>query len=149
MSQIYQYKLKIAEDAVDLNGHVNNLEYLQWMQLAAVLHSEHQGCTKATLAEGATWVVRMHHVEYLRPAFAGEHVVVLTWVSDFRRVKSLRKYIIVRIEDHAVLVKGETDWVFVDAATGRLRSIPKNVMSKFEVLPKDKESDLIHSIKIF
>ncbi|MGA2781280.1 MAG: thioesterase family protein [Smithella sp.] len=144
MPQIYQYKLTVTEDAVDVNGHVNNLEYLRWMQDAAVLHSESQGCTKATTADGATWVVRTHRVEYLRPAFAGEEIIVLTWVSNFRRVQSLRKYKIIRVKDNAVLVEGETDWVFVDAQTGRLRSIPKNVMAAFEILPKEKESEILH-----
>jgi len=119
------------------------------MQQAAVLHSDSQGCTEATTAAGATWVVRTHHVEYLRPAFAGEHIIVLTWVSDFRRVQSLRKYRIIRVEDNAILVKGETDWVFVDANTGRLRSIPQNVVNSFIVLPKDKESETFNQIKHF
>ena len=144
MSQIYRYELTIPEDAVDVNGHVNNLEYLRWIQEAAVLHSESQGCTKATKAAGATWVVRTHYVEYLRPAFAGEEIVVLTWVSNFRRVLSLRKYRIIRVKDNAVLVEGETDWVFVDAQTGKLRSIPKNIIAAFEILPKEEESEIIH-----
>jgi Predicted thioesterase len=113
------------------------------MQDAAVLHSESQGCTKATTEAGATWVVRTHYVEYLRPAFAGEEIIVLTWVSNFRRVLSLRKYRIIRVKDNAVLVEGETDWVFVDAQTGKLRSIPKNIMAAFEILPKEKESEIL------
>jgi acyl-CoA thioester hydrolase len=144
MSQIYRYELTVPEDALDMNGHVNNLEYLRWMQSAAILHSDSQGCTKVTTEAGATWVVRMHRVEYLRPAFAGEQIIVLTWVSNFRRVQSLRKYRIIRVKDNAVLVEGETDWVFVDAKTGRLRSIPKNVIASFEVLPKEKESEIIY-----
>ena len=113
------------------------------MQDAAILHSDSQGCTKVTMAAGATWVVRMHRVEYLRPAFAGEQIIVLTWVSNFRRVQSLRKYRIIRVKDNAVLVEGETDWVFVNAKTGRLRSIPKNVIAAFEILPKEKESEIL------
>jgi len=144
MSQIYRYELTVPEDAVDVNGHVNNLEYLRWMQDATILHSESQGCTKATTAAGATWVVRTHRVEYLRPAFAGEEIIILTWVSNFRRVQSLRKYRIIRIADNVVLVEGETDWVFVDAQTGRLRSIPKNGIAAFEILPKEKEAEIIH-----
>ena len=143
MAQIYRYELTVPEGSVDVNGHVNNLEYLRWMQDAAILHSDSQGCTKITTAAGATWVVRMHRVECLRPAFAGEHIIVLTWVSNFRRVQSLRKYRIIRAKDNAVLVEGETDWVFVDAKTGRLRSIPKNIIAAFEILPKEKESEIL------
>jgi acyl-CoA thioester hydrolase len=147
MSQIYRYELTVPEDALDVNGHVNNLEYLRWMQSAAILHSDCQGCTQATADAGATWVVRTHRVEYLRPAFAGEQIIILTWVSNFRRVQSLRKYRIIRAKDNVVLVEGETDWVFVDAKTGRLRSIPKNVIASFEVLPKDKESEILNHVK--
>lgn len=147
MPQIYQYKLTVPDDAVDVNGHVNNIEYIRWMQLAAVLHSEIQGCTKATMDIGATWVVRTHYIEYLRPAFAGEDIIVLTWVSNFRRVQSLRRYKIIRIGDNAVLVEGETDWVFVDAKTGRLRSIPKDVILKFKLLPKDNELEFLSKVK--
>ena len=147
MSQIYRYELTVPEDALDVNGHVNNLEYLSWMQSAAILHSDSQGCTQATAGAGATWVIRAHRVEYLRPAFAGEQIIVLTWVSNFRRVQSLRKYRIIRAKDNVVLVEGETDWVFVDAKNGRLRSIPKNVIASFEVLPKEKESEIINHVK--
>ena len=147
MAQIYRYELTVPEDAVDVNGHVNNIEYLRWMQDAAILHSDSQGCSRIATTAGATWVVRMHRVEYLRPAFAGEHIIVLTWVSNFRRVQSLRKYRIIRVRDNAVLVEGETDWVFVDAKTGRLRSIPKDVILKFEVLPKDNELEILSKVK--
>ncbi len=146
MPQVYQYKLTVPDNALDINGHVNNIEYLRWMQDAAVLHSDAQGCTKATIEAKATWVVRTHYIEYLRPAFAGEEIVVLTWVTNVRRVQSLRKYRIVRITDNTVLVEGETNWVFVDAKTGSLRSIPRNVIDLFEILSKEKESEAIRLV---
>ena len=139
MPQIYRYDLKVPKEAIDENGHVNNVEYLRWMQDAAVLHSEISGCTQASRAIGATWVVRTHRIEYFRPAFEGDDISVLTWVSNFRRVQSVRKYKIVRITDNVVLSEGETNWVYVDAQTGKLRSIPKNVMASFQVVPEDKE----------
>lgn len=139
MPQIYRYDLKVSKEAIDENGHVNNVEYLRWMQDAAVLHSEISGCTQASRAIGATWVVRTHRIEYFRPAFEGDDISILTWVSNFRRVQSVRKYKIVRITDNVVLSEGETNWVYVDAQSGKLRSIPKNVMASFQVVPEDKE----------
>jgi acyl-CoA thioester hydrolase len=146
MTKIYRYKLTVPDHAVDVNGHVNNIEYLRWMQDAAIRHCDRQGCTAATLAAGATWVVRAHRVEYLRPAFAGENIMVLTWVSNLRRVQSLRKYRVMRVEDNAVLVEGETNWVFVDMQTGRLRSIPKDVTLTLNIVPKDHERELLRGM---
>jgi acyl-CoA thioester hydrolase len=146
MSQIYRYDLVVTKDVIDENGHVNNIEYLRWMQDAAVHHADSRGCTLATKAAGAAWVVRSHRIEYLKPAFSGEHISVLTWVSNFRRVQSLRKYKVVRVEDHAVLAEAETDWIFMDVKSGRLRSIPKEVTMVFEVVPEEKEEEILVQI---
>jgi acyl-CoA thioester hydrolase len=139
--KIYTYDLIVAQQAIDGNGHVNNVEYLRWMQDAALLHSDSLGCTRATMAVGGKWVIRSHRIEYFLPAFVGEHVAVLTWVSNVRRVQSLRKYKMIRSEDHAVLVEAETEWIFTDAQTGRLRSVPKEVSSLFELVPKEEEPE--------
>ena len=144
MQPIYRHELTVPKEAEDQNGHVNNVEYLRWMQNAAIEHSVTAGCTAATRAIGATWVVRLHKIEYLKPAFAGDRVVVMTWVSNVRRVQSLRKYRIIRPADQTLLAEGETDWVFVDAQKGTLRSIPKEVKATFDLLPVEKETDLLN-----
>jgi acyl-CoA thioester hydrolase len=80
---------------------------------------------------GAAWVARSHQIEYLRPAFAGEALVVKTWIADMERVKSLRRYEFSR--GAQLLARGATDWVFVDAETGRPKRIPdemKDVVRK-------------------
>jgi acyl-CoA thioester hydrolase len=86
-------------------------------------------------AISATWVVRSHLVEYLRPAFEGERIIVSTWVVNMRRVRSLRRYRFVRIADGGLLVRGETDWVFVDATSGAPRAIPEEVARLFALVP--------------
>ena len=132
---IFSYEFTIPEAAVDQNGHVNNVVFVQWMQEAAVRHYEAMGGTGLTQALGATWVVRSHLVEYLRPAFAGERLSVLTWVKDMRRVRSKRGYRFLRAEDEMLLVRGETDWVFVDAASGAPRAVPPEIAVLFTLLP--------------
>ncbi|MDY6954715.1 MAG: acyl-CoA thioesterase, partial [Thermodesulfobacteriota bacterium] len=136
---IFRHEFTVSSDEVDQNGHVNNVAYVQWMQDVAVLHSDVAGGTRAMEAAGATWVVRSHKVEYLHPAFAGDHVEALTWVVNFRRVRSLRRYKFVRASDNTVLAKGETEWVFVDAGTGRPRAITDDVESAFPVILKGQD----------
>jgi acyl-CoA thioester hydrolase len=131
MTNAYKHHISVLDEVVDVNGHVNNVQYVQWMQDAAVRHSGTVGCTRLTESLGATWVIRSHKVKYFRPAFAGDRIDVLTWVSGFRKVRSLRKYRFNRVSDGAVLAEGETDWVFVDAATGRPRLIPAEIRLAF------------------
>lgn len=136
---IYRREFTVPPTVVDENGHVNNVEYVRWMQDTAMAHSDSVGCTRATQEAGATWVARSHRIEYLRPAFAGDRIAALTWVCNFRKVRSTRKYKFLRATDGAVLAEGETDWVFVDIATGRPRSIPGTVASVFVLVSPEGE----------
>jgi acyl-CoA thioester hydrolase len=131
LSSIYTKTITIPHTAIDENGHVNNVSYVQWMQDIAVEHYESIGGTNPMQLANATWVVREHKVEYLLPAFAGEEVEIRTWVENIRRVRSLRKYEFARKSDGKILVKGETDWVFVDAKSGKPMAIPDEVINVF------------------
>lgn len=131
ISAVFSKIITIPENVIDENGHVNNVAYVQWMQDVAVEHYETIGGTNPMQLIGATWVVREHRIEYLLPAFAGEEIEIRTWVENIRRVRSLRKYEFVRRSDTKVLVKGETDWVFVDVKTGAPRAIPEEVSRVF------------------
>jgi acyl-CoA thioester hydrolase len=136
VAAVFVHEFEVGPAAVDENGHVNNVEYVRWMQEAAVLHADDAGCTAATKTAGATWVVRSHQIEYRRPAFGGDRVQVLTWVADFRRAFSLRKYKFVRPADNTVLAEGQTDWVYVDTQTGRPQTVPVHIQAMFELLPE-------------
>ncbi len=140
MPRIYQHSLIVPQQTIDDNGHVNNVEYVRWMQQAAQLHSNIEGCTQATSDLDATWVARSHRIEYFKPAWVREEIAVLTWVSNMRRVGSLRKYKFLRLADRSILAAGETDWIFVDAQTGRPRAIPESVSGLFELLPPNEET---------
>lgn len=132
ISSPYSKIFIVPQSAIDENGHVNNVAYVQWMQDIAV---EHYSSIGGVGAQGpdATWVVREHRIEYLFPAFEGQEIEIKTWVENIRRVRSLRKYEFVRKSDSKVLVKGETDWVFVDTKTGRPLPIPEKVSQVFNL----------------
>jgi len=139
MIRIYRHDIEVPPSAIDENGHVNNVQYVQWMQDAAVAHSDAAGCTRITMQLGATWVIRSHQIEYLRPAFVKDRIVVLTWVFNFRKVRSLRKYRFFRESDKAILANGETDWVLVNTTDGRPMAIPDQLAAVFELIPEQAE----------
>lgn len=124
---VYGWSFRVPTEAIDVNGHVNNVRYVQWMQDLAVAHWARVGGESVNEAHGATWVARSHHIEYLRPAFAGDELEALTWVASIGRVRSARRYAFRQQESGQVIARGETDWVFVDVKTGRPRPIPEGI----------------------
>jgi len=136
-------EIVVPPSAIDANGHVNNVVFVQWMQDVATRHFESAGCAEAMRAAGATWVVRSHTIEYLAPAFAGDRLQVSTWVVNFSRVRSLRRYRFTRATDGKLLVRGETDWVLVNAATGRPCSIPESIQLAFILVDQPEALGLL------
>jgi acyl-CoA thioester hydrolase len=137
---IYEHRLVVTPTSIDSQGHVNNLEYIRWMQDAAVAHSALQGWPSSRYLEaGAGWVARSHWIEYLQPGFAGDELVVYTWVADFRKVRSLRKYKIVRPRDQSVLAVAETDWAFIGLEHRVPRRVPPEVIDAFVIVGPEQE----------
>ena len=133
---VFCNEFDVSDADIDVNGHVNNVVYVQWMQDVAVKHADafHVSAT----GDGAgTRVARSHQIQYLKPAFVGERVRARTWIGEVSRVRARRRYQFVRIPDGAVLAKGETDWVYVSAETGRPRAIPDEIRAAFIVVPDD------------
>ena len=136
MPAVFFWEHTVREEEIDEQGHVNNLEYLRWMQSAAVAHSTEQGWSpERYIEEGSAFVVRSHTIEYLAPAFAGQRVLVETWVTGFHRVTSLRKYLIRRPDDETLLARAETNWAYIGRKHGVPRRIPQELIASFEPAP--------------
>jgi acyl-CoA thioester hydrolase len=131
MDPVFRLQFRVGAEVVDANGHVNNVAYVQWMQDAAIGHAKACDGERLARESGGSWFVRMHRIEYLKPAFVNDEITVVTWVADWRKVRSLRRYRFMRNE--TVLAEGETDWVFVDAGTGRPKQITKEIVAAFGI----------------
>ncbi len=128
---IYRHELHVPHWAIDANGHANNVEYVRWMQDAAIAHADSSGGTAAARAIWGTWFARNHFIEYLYPAKEGAKLVILTWIENTSRSTSFRRYRIFDQETSRLLARGETTWVFVNAQTGKPKSIPESVRTCF------------------
>lgn len=137
---IGKIELIVPETAIDANGHVNNVQYVQWMQEAAMAHSAQLGWPQERYASiGRTWVIRSHTIEYLHSAYEGDAVTVFTWVSNFQKIRSLRKFKFYRPSDRTVLARAATLFILCDLQTGKPRSIPREVLEAYAVIPAEDE----------
>jgi acyl-CoA thioester hydrolase len=133
--EVFQHPHTVSADEIDEQGHANNVVYVGWMQAAAIAHSAALGWTAERYAAmGCGWVARRHTIDYLQPAYAGEQLIVETQVTDMKKVTSTRVYRILRRSDGAVLAKGETNWAFINYATGKPTRIPAEIAEAFPVL---------------
>lgn len=127
----FAWTFTVGRESIDVNGHVNNVEYVRWMQEVAIRHTQHLGADVRAAAAGLTWVVRSHHIEYRLPLFEDDEVELRTWVDSVERVSSVRRYEIRRTKDDQLVASGETNWVCLNRETGRPMAIPERLMAMY------------------
>jgi acyl-CoA thioester hydrolase len=124
--------LRVRHYEMDTLGHVNNAVYQNYLEQAAIEHSEHLGLTFDVYKElGGVFVMRRVEIDYLRPSVAGDTLEVTTWLSEMRGTRALRRYEIRKQNQDDLLVTASALWVWVEVTTMRPRAIPSVMMDKF------------------
>lgn len=129
---IHERTFRIRHYECDAYGHVNNANYVRYMQEAAFGASAAAGYDLHRYHEmNRLWLIRETDIEYLRPLKYGDSVRVKTWVDDFRRVRSRRMYELYSVKDNELVARANTDWVFIDTKTNRPVTIPDEMIRAF------------------
>jgi acyl-CoA thioester hydrolase len=131
VSHVYTGQIRVRHDELDAFGRAHPSSYLRHLAQIAIDASTDAGFDARWYeAAGAHWLVRRTTFSVLRPARAEASLSVRTWVEDFRRVRSRRRY--EATDAGGVLgLTAVTDWVFVDLASGRPRRVPGEMEQRF------------------
>jgi len=139
MSTIFDLRITVQPEHIDVLGHVNNVMYIQWMQDVAAAHIERLGLGLAQYLELKHAMVAVeHHVQYRKAALEGEEVILRTWLDDINALYSFRQYAFYRPKDQSILFVGNTKWACIEIATGR----PKRMSPSFTYAYQPIATDL-------
>jgi acyl-CoA thioester hydrolase len=130
VGHVYTATIRVRHDDLDAFGRAYPSAYLRHLAQVAIDASTDAGFDAAWYAAaGARWLVRRTTFTVARPARADDVLRVRTWVEDFRRVRSRRRY---EVHTGATpALAAVTDWVFVDVTTGRPRRVPDEMEARF------------------
>jgi len=127
--KLAKFKVTIVVKAKDIDelGHVNNVVYLDWVQLVSAAHWSK--LSTAEIRSKYLWVALRHEIDYLNPAFLDDEVTAYTWVSAIDGAKSTRHVEFYR--DDKCLSKAKTNWCLLDAATLKPKRIGDDMKTLF------------------
>lgn len=132
MHQRFITGLRVRHYELDTLGHVNNAVYQNYLEQAAIEHSEHLGLNLERYRElGGVFVMRRVEIDYLRPAVAGDRLEVTTWLQEMRGTRAIRRYEIRKQGSDNLLVTAEALWVWVEFKSMRPRAIPSTLLDTF------------------
>ena len=146
MPEIHIKRIPVDAEVIDIHRHVNNQEYLRWMQDVAIEHSTLRGWPmERYLQSGASWYVKSHFIDYVRPALLGDTLLACTWVAGMSERSSPRRTLFLREHDHQIVARAETQWIFVSLENGRPMAIPETLRSAFAII--DSEESVLARLK--
>jgi len=120
----YTIDHRVSHADVDFLGELKVSALLGLLEQAAVEASTAAGFDAARYTrDGGLWIIRRTHLQRRVPVGGTDRVEVDTHVTDFRRARSLRRYVVRR--DATVVADATTDWVYCDLHSGRPIRIPE------------------------
>ena len=118
--------ITVDKQAIDDYDHVNNTEYLRWIERISWEHSQHLGLGIDDYRQhDRAMVVHRHELDYLAPAHIGERLQLATWIVGCDgRLTLTRRFQLKRISDSCTLLRARTRFACIELSSGRARRLP-------------------------
>jgi acyl-CoA thioester hydrolase len=129
-------RVTVGSEHLDQFGHTNNVQYLRWLEQVAWSHSVSLKLGFADYERlNAGCVARRHELDYLAATFAGEELLLGTWIAECdARLTMWRAYQIIRAGDGKTVLRGRTQWVCIDLKSGRPKRMPPEFVEAYKPL---------------
>ena len=125
----YSMTTEVLTEHIDTLGHVNNVQYLYWVQDAA--HNHWEALIQNIDKPLGVWVVRSHSITYKQPALEGDKLTLKTYVKQSRGVLSERIVEIFNAEQNLLAVCS-TQWCYINPINQKPEMIPNTVLELFQ-----------------
>lgn len=120
---------EVLPEHIDTLGHVNNVQYLYWVQDAA--HNHWEALIQNIDKPLGVWVVRSHSITYKQAALEGDKLTLKTYVKQSSSVLSERIVEIFNAEQKLLAVCS-TQWCYINPINQKPELIPNTVLELFQ-----------------
>ncbi|MCJ8152256.1 acyl-CoA thioesterase [Chryseobacterium sp. SSA4.19] len=126
MGLIYEKKVTVTEQHIDKNNHVNNVQYVHWVEEAA---AEHWDLVKdSTDYPDDVWMLLDHHIQYKKQVYLGDLITIITYPKPPEGIRQPRKVEFYCNDE--LVVDSLTLWVFIDQETKKIKRLENDWLDK-------------------
>lgn len=142
MKKIY-FDLDVYSFHIDFIGHVNNIVYIQWMEIGRTKLLEAIGMpTQEIFQQGFAPVLVQTNITYKTPLYLGDRVHVEMWLSELRQASAIMQFRFYN-QQAALAAEGWQKGLFVDRATMRPRRLRSEERELFTPYLQSPEAQAI------
>lgn len=125
------YSLPIYPFHIDAMGHVNNIVYIQWMEIGRVLLLEAIAMPiEEVVSAGLGPVLIETHISYKLPLYLGDKVSGSIWLSQLRGVSAILEFEFFNQAEECVAL-GSQKGIFIDLKSKRPKRLNKEQRERF------------------
>jgi YbgC/YbaW family acyl-CoA thioester hydrolase len=135
MHSIFESEIIIRPDDIDMNDHVHNTKYLDYV--LAARYDQMQKDYKMSMNEfhklDYNWIVSATHIEYKRALKLGDKIIVKTQIDSVNGAQSKVKFWIVKKDNGKTAAEGYLLYTMISKKTGKPVRIPDDIIKKYSV----------------
>jgi acyl-CoA thioester hydrolase/thioesterase-3 len=135
MKTKFDTEIMVRPSEIDINGHVHQSVYLDYVLLARF--DQMKRCYKMPMEEffkmGYSWTTRSTTIEFQKPIFLGETIIIRTWVEEIRQKSVKVCFQILKKETGQTAAEGYGVYVLINRKTGKPEAIPKIALKKYSI----------------
>lgn len=135
MNSIFETEITIRPDDIDLNNHVHNTKYLDYV--LAARYDQMKRFYKFPMSEfhdkGFNWVVSITHIEYKRALSLDDKIVVKTQLDNFNGAQCKVNFWIEKIENKKIAAEGYLIYTMISIKSGRPMRITEDMAKRYNI----------------
>ncbi len=127
------FEEKIYTYHIDFVGHVNNINYITWMENGRVRLFEAMGISISGLYSESSIlpIITETHIHYKRPLFLNNKVRIECWVSQINNASAILQFRFYNEKDE-LCTSGHQKGSFIDSKTHRPVRLNETLRADFE-----------------
>lgn len=130
---MYQMEARVRYSEIDENNRIKLVSILDYFQDCCTFQSEDIGVGTEYLKElQSAWLLASWQIVIEKYPRLGEKMIVGTMPYDFKGLYGCRNMLL-QDEEGTVMAYANSNWIFVDIATGKPKRIPPEVMKMYEL----------------
>ena len=135
MSAKFETEIIVRPSEIDINRHVHQSVYLDYVLFAR--YDQMRRCYKMPMEEffkrGYSWATKSTYLEFKKPIFLGETVIVRTWLEEIRKKSVKIGFQIIKKQSEEIAAEGKSVYVLINLQSGKPELIPEDIRKKYSI----------------
>lgn len=131
----FESELKVRPDDIDMNQHVHNSKYLDYVLAARYeqMNNNYKMPMEEFIRLGFGWVVQSVTINFKRPLLLGDTIIVRTRIEEMLENGVKVHFEIVRKESMKLASDGVFHYTMINIKTGRSELIPQFIIDRYTI----------------